>query len=215
MPRVGSGSHASCIANMSARKQKNRVLDFDDLLLYWHVDDAKPGAGAEPCRRISITCWWMSIRTPAPCRAKSSMRSSPTARASPWSATMRRRSTRSAPRRSRTFWDSPTATSRRPRCVVLAQNYRSTQQVLDTANALMADGARQHRKTLLGTRQSDAEAALRVARRCAGSSRIHHRQDLADARDRRFAEAPRHSVPQLSPQRRARGRAHEDATFRS
>jgi DNA helicase II / ATP-dependent DNA helicase PcrA len=38
--------------------------------------------------------------------------------------------------------------------VVLAQNYRSTQQVLDTANALMADGARQHRKTLLATRQS-------------------------------------------------------------
>src|SRR5271168_3737077 len=38
--------------------------------------------------------------------------------------------------------------------VVLAQNYRSTQQVLDCANALMADGARQHRKTLLGTRQS-------------------------------------------------------------
>jgi DNA helicase-2/ATP-dependent DNA helicase PcrA len=38
--------------------------------------------------------------------------------------------------------------------VVLAQNYRSTQQVLDSANALMADGPRQHRKTLLGMRQS-------------------------------------------------------------
>jgi DNA helicase-2/ATP-dependent DNA helicase PcrA len=38
--------------------------------------------------------------------------------------------------------------------VVLAQNYRSTQQVLDSANALMADGPRQHRKTLLGVRQS-------------------------------------------------------------
>ncbi len=38
--------------------------------------------------------------------------------------------------------------------VVLAQNYRSTQQILDCANALMAEGARQHRKTLLGTRQS-------------------------------------------------------------
>ncbi len=38
--------------------------------------------------------------------------------------------------------------------VVLAQNYRSTQQILDSANALMADGARQHRKTLLGLRQS-------------------------------------------------------------
>ena len=38
--------------------------------------------------------------------------------------------------------------------VVLAQNYRSTQQMLDCANALMSEGARQHRKTLLGTRQS-------------------------------------------------------------
>jgi DNA helicase-2/ATP-dependent DNA helicase PcrA len=38
--------------------------------------------------------------------------------------------------------------------VVLAQNYRSTQQILDCANALMAEGSRQHRKTLMGTRQS-------------------------------------------------------------
>jgi DNA helicase II / ATP-dependent DNA helicase PcrA len=38
--------------------------------------------------------------------------------------------------------------------IVLAQNYRSTQQILDSANALMSEGARQHRKTLLGTRQS-------------------------------------------------------------
>ena len=38
--------------------------------------------------------------------------------------------------------------------VVLSQNYRSTQPILDAANALMAEGARQHRKTLLGMRQS-------------------------------------------------------------
>ncbi len=38
--------------------------------------------------------------------------------------------------------------------VVLAQNYRSTQQILDCANALMAEGTRQHRKTLMGARQS-------------------------------------------------------------
>jgi DNA helicase-2/ATP-dependent DNA helicase PcrA len=38
--------------------------------------------------------------------------------------------------------------------VILAQNYRSTQQILDSANALMAEGSRQHRKTLLGIRQS-------------------------------------------------------------
>jgi DNA helicase-2/ATP-dependent DNA helicase PcrA len=38
--------------------------------------------------------------------------------------------------------------------VVLAQNYRSTQQILDCANALMSEGSRQHRKTLMGMRQS-------------------------------------------------------------
>jgi ATP-dependent DNA helicase UvrD/PcrA len=36
--------------------------------------------------------------------------------------------------------------------VVLSQNYRSMQPILDGANALMAEGSRQHRKTLLGMR---------------------------------------------------------------
>ncbi len=39
--------------------------------------------------------------------------------------------------------------------IVLAQNYRSTQPILDAANALMAEGSRQYRKTLLTTRQSN------------------------------------------------------------
>jgi DNA helicase-2/ATP-dependent DNA helicase PcrA len=43
--------------------------------------------------------------------------------------------------------------------VVLAQNYRSTQPILDTANALMAEGPRQYRKTLLGLRQSNLKPA--------------------------------------------------------
>ena len=43
--------------------------------------------------------------------------------------------------------------------VVLAQNYRSTQPILDAANALMADAARQHRKTLIGNRQSAQKPA--------------------------------------------------------
>jgi len=40
----------------------------------------------------------------------------------------------------------------RAEVVTLAQNYRSTQQVLDVANALMADAPRQHRKHLLSSR---------------------------------------------------------------
>src|SRR5690348_4325822 len=42
--------------------------------------------------------------------------------------------------------------------VTLAQNYRSTQQVLDVANAVMAEAPRQHRKYLLSIRGEGARA---------------------------------------------------------
>ena len=44
--------------------------------------------------------------------------------------------------------------------VTLAQNYRSTQQVLDVANALMAEAPRQHRKYLLSIRGSGTQPRL-------------------------------------------------------
>jgi DNA helicase-2/ATP-dependent DNA helicase PcrA len=44
--------------------------------------------------------------------------------------------------------------------VTLAQNYRSTQQVLDVANAIMAEAPRQHRKYLLSIRGSGARARV-------------------------------------------------------
>ncbi len=48
----------------------------------------------------------------------------------------------------------------RAEVVTLAQNYRSTQEVLDVSNALMADGPRQYRKHLLAARGSGARARL-------------------------------------------------------
>src|SRR5262249_32785117 len=44
--------------------------------------------------------------------------------------------------------------------VTLAQNYRSTQQVLDVANAVMAEAPRQHRKYLLSIRGQGARPRL-------------------------------------------------------
>src|SRR5438445_595313 len=44
--------------------------------------------------------------------------------------------------------------------VTLAQNYRSTQQVLDVANALLAEAPRQHRKYLLSIRSPGARPRL-------------------------------------------------------
>jgi len=48
----------------------------------------------------------------------------------------------------------------RAEVVTLAQNYRSTQQVLDASNALMADAPRQYRKHLLSIRGQGAKPAF-------------------------------------------------------
>ena len=136
-----------------ARKQKNRVLDFDDLLLYWHVMMQTPALAQSLAKNFdhvlvdeyqdtsSLQGEIIQLLKPDgkgvtvvgdDAQAIYSFRAA-------------------AVENILGFADryKPKA-----EIVVLAQNYRSTQQVLDCSNALMADGARQHRKTLLGTRQS-------------------------------------------------------------
>jgi DNA helicase II / ATP-dependent DNA helicase PcrA len=136
-----------------ARKQKNRALDFDDLLLYWQVMMQTPALAQSLSKNFdhilvdeyqdTSSLQGDIIQALKPdgkgvtvvgddAQAIYSFRAA-------------------AVENILGFADryKPKA-----EIVVLAQNYRSTQQVLDTANALMADGSRQHRKTLLGTRQS-------------------------------------------------------------
>jgi ATP-dependent DNA helicase UvrD/PcrA len=48
----------------------------------------------------------------------------------------------------------------RAEVVTLAQNYRSTQEILDVANAVMAEAPRQYRKHLLSTRGKGARARI-------------------------------------------------------
>ena len=135
------------------RKQKNRALDFDDLLLYWHVMMQTPALAQSLSKNFdhvlvdeyqdTSSLQGDIIHALKPdgkgitvvgddAQAIYSFRAA-------------------AVENILGFGDryKPKAD-----VIVLAQNYRSTQQVLDCANALMADGARQHRKTLLGTRQS-------------------------------------------------------------
>jgi DNA helicase-2/ATP-dependent DNA helicase PcrA len=135
------------------RKQKNRVLDFDDLLLYWHVMMQNPNLAQSLSKNFehvlvdeyqdTSSLQGEIIQALKPdgkgvtvvgddAQAIYSFRAA-------------------AVENILGFADrfKPKA-----EIVVLAQNYRSTQQILDSANALMSEGARQHRKTLLGTRQS-------------------------------------------------------------
>ncbi|MGO9947539.1 MAG: ATP-dependent helicase [Steroidobacteraceae bacterium] len=136
-----------------ARKQKNRALDFDDLLLFWHVMMQTPALAQSLSKNFdhllvdeyqdTSTLQGEIIHSLKPdgqgvtvvgddAQAIYSFRAA-------------------AVENILGFADryKPKADM-----VVLAQNYRSAQPVLDTANALMSDGPRQHRKTLLATRQS-------------------------------------------------------------
>jgi len=136
-----------------ARKQKLNVLDFDDLLLYWHVMMKNPALAQNLSDNFdhllvdeyqdTSTLQGEIIHALKPdgkgvtvvgddAQAIYSFRAA-------------------AVENILGFADryKPKAD-----IVVLAQNYRSTQPVLDCANALMAEGPRQHRKTLLGTRQA-------------------------------------------------------------
>jgi DNA helicase-2/ATP-dependent DNA helicase PcrA len=135
------------------RKQKHNVLDFDDLLLYWHVMMQTPALAQSLSKNFdhvlvdeyqdTSTLQGEIIQALKPdgkgvtvvgddAQAIYSFRAA-------------------AVENILGFADRYTP---KAEMVVLSQNYRSTQQILDCANALMAEGSRQHRKTLMGMRQS-------------------------------------------------------------
>ncbi len=136
-----------------ARKQKNNVLDFDDLLLYWHVMMQTPALAQSLAKNFdhvlvdeyqdTSTLQGEIIQALKPdgkgvtvvgddAQAIYSFRAA-------------------AVDNILGFTERYTP---KADMIVLSQNYRSTQQILDCANALMAEGSRQHRKTLMGTRQA-------------------------------------------------------------
>ena len=136
------------------RKQKHRVLDFDDLLLYWHVMMQNPALAQSLSKNFDHVLVDEYQDTSSlqgeVIQALKPDGQGVTVVGDDAQAIYSFRA--AAVENILGFADryKPKA-----EVVVLSQNYRSTQQILDAANALMADGARQHRKTLLGMRQSN------------------------------------------------------------
>jgi DNA helicase II / ATP-dependent DNA helicase PcrA len=136
-----------------ARKQKNNVLDFDDLLLYWHMMMQNPALARSLAKNFdhvlvdeyqdTSSLQGEIIHALKPDGAGVTVVGDDAQAIYSFRA--------AAVENILGFADryKPKA-----EVVILAQNYRSTQQILDSANALMAEGARQHRKNLLGNRQS-------------------------------------------------------------
>src|SRR6202790_2845152 len=135
------------------RKQKNRVMDYDDLLLYWHVMMQTPALAQSLSKNFdhvlvdeyqdTSTLQGEIVHALKPdgkgvtvvgddAQAIYSFRAAAV----------------------ENILGFPDRFKPKAEMGILPQNYRSPQQIRDPANALMADGARQHRKTLLGTRQS-------------------------------------------------------------
>jgi DNA helicase-2/ATP-dependent DNA helicase PcrA len=136
-----------------ARKQRNALLDFDDLLLYWHVMMQNPALAqnlAEHFDHVLVDEYQdTSALQGEIIHALKPDGKGVTVVGDDAQAIYSFRA--AAVENILGFADryKPKAD-----IVVLAQNYRSTQPVLDVANALMAEGPRQHRKTLLSTRQA-------------------------------------------------------------
>ena len=150
-------------------KQRQHVLDYDDLLLYWAQMMAEPSLAADVGERFDHVLVDEYQDTNA-CRPRSCWRSSRPAPASRWSATTRNRSTRFAPRRCATSSISPLRFSPRAEMITLERNYRSTQPILAAANAvielaeerftknLWSDRASAERPRLVGVRDEGEQA---------------------------------------------------------
>jgi DNA helicase-2/ATP-dependent DNA helicase PcrA len=136
-----------------ARKQKNNVLDFDDLLLYWHAMMRNPALAqslAANFDHVLVDEYQDTSSLQGEIiQALKPDGNGVTVVGDDAQAIYSFRA--AAVENILGFADrfKPKA-----EMVVLSQNYRSTQPILDAANALMSEGGRQHRKTLLGMRQS-------------------------------------------------------------
>ena len=136
-----------------ARKHKHNVLDFDDLLLYWHAMMQTPALAQGLSANFDHVLVDEYQDTNA-LQGEIIQALRPDGRG----VTVVGDDAQSIYSFRAASVDNILGFAARYRppaqSVTLTQNYRSTQQILDCANALMHDAAHQHRKTLVGRRQS-------------------------------------------------------------
>jgi DNA helicase II / ATP-dependent DNA helicase PcrA len=141
------------------RKQRLSILDYDDLLLYWHVMMSEPKLArhvAEHFDHVLVDEYQDTNRLQA--EILYALRPDGTGLAVVGDDAQAIYSFRAAAVEN--ILTFPERFTPRAEVVTLAQNYRSTQPVLDAANVVMAEAPRQHRKHLLSARGSGARPRL-------------------------------------------------------
>ena len=91
--------------------------------------------------------------------------------------------------------------------VKLEQNYRSVQPILDAANVLMSDSPRQYQKQLRSEQARRRQAAVRRRARRSGAGALRRRASAGGARAGNAVATPGRACAQLASQRHARARA--------
>src|SRR5690348_4642938 len=133
------------------RKQRLSVLDYDDLLLYWHLMMGEPKLArhvGEHFDHVLVDEYQDTNKLQA--EILHALKPDGAGLAVVGDDGQAIYSFRAAAVEN--ILGFPNRFEPRAEVVTLAQNYRSTQQVLDAANALMAEAPRQHRKHLLSIR---------------------------------------------------------------
>ena len=133
------------------RKLTNQALDYDDLLLYWHAMASDPALAAEMSGQFNqiLVDEYQDTNT-LQAEILKSLRPSGAGVTVVGDDAQSIYSFRAASVENILGFPAqyePPAT-----VVTLEENYRSTQRVLDAANALIAEGTRQYRKTLCAAR---------------------------------------------------------------
>jgi DNA helicase II / ATP-dependent DNA helicase PcrA len=132
-------------------KQRSSLLDYDDLLLYWHIMMSHPRLAAHVgghFDHVLVDEYQDTNRLQA--EILHALKPDGAGLAVVGDDAQAIYSFRAAAVEN--ILGFPERFTPRAEVITLAQNYRSTQQVLDVANAVMAEAPRQHRKHLLSTR---------------------------------------------------------------
>jgi DNA helicase-2/ATP-dependent DNA helicase PcrA len=141
------------------RKQRSNILDYDDLLLYWHgmMGDARLAQHVSAhFDHILVDEYQDTNRLQSDILL--ALRPDGAGLAVVGDDAQAIYSFRAAAVDN--ILGFPERFTPRAEVVTLAQNYRSTQPVLDSSNALMADAPRQYRKHLLSIRGQGAKPSL-------------------------------------------------------
>jgi len=133
------------------RKQRDSLLDYDDLLLYWQIMMSHPRLAAHVAGHFDhVLVDEYQDTNKLQAQILHALKPDGAGLAVVGDDAQAIYSFRAAAVEN--ILGFPDRFTPRAEVVTLAQNYRSTQQVLDVANAVMAEAPRQHRKHLLSSR---------------------------------------------------------------